>query len=136
MSDKPPSKAAQAKALSRAMKRADRWYNKYIVLIGKKCIRCGSIEDGQCSHYYGKDACPSLRYNLENTHRMCKACHCRHHKIDDHWYSDWMRHHYSDEELDRLEDIAKQEVLPTMEYYNAIEARYKALAQALLTKQK
>ena len=130
------SEALEAKKLKAAMKRADRWFGKYIVLKEKKCIICKGEENGQCSHYYGKRACPSLRYDEENAHRMCSACHLRHHKIDNHVYDNWMRHHYSEEELNRLEDIAKQEVLPTMEYYNAIEARYKAMAQALLTKQK
>jgi hypothetical protein len=136
MPDKPLSKAAQAKALTRAMKRADRWFGKYIVLKEKKCIICKSEDNGQCSHYYGKRACPSVRYDEDNAHRMCSACHLRHHKIDNHVYDNWMRRHYSDKELDILESMAGlfNEVKETIEYYQGIEAKYKALVNTLLTK--
>ena len=134
MAGKPPSKAAQAKELTRAMKRADRWFGKYIVLKEKKCRICKSEDNGQCSHYYGKRACPSVRYDEDNAHRMCSACHLRHHKIDNHVYDNWMRRHYSDSELDTLERYSSQHFVPPIEYYNDIEAKYKALVTTLLTK--
>lgn len=123
--------ALEVKKLKAAIKKADRWYNKYIVLRDKKCIRCNSEESGQCSHYYGKDACPRLRYDGDNTHRMCKACHCRHHKVDDHWYADWMRHNYGEAKLDWLEKLAGDKVTWDIAYYEAIEAKYKALVKSM-----
>ena len=131
MSDRPLSKTALAKKLAAAIKRADRWYDKYIVLRDKKCIICGSEENGQCSHYYGKRACPELRYDHDNTHRMCKACHCRHHKVDDHAYCNWMRHHYTEAKLNKLEELSKLKPEYGIEYYAAIEAKYKELVKKI-----
>jgi hypothetical protein len=130
------TKAALAKAIIRAMKRADRWFGKYIVLKEKKCIICKSEENGQCSHYYGKRACPSIRYDENNAHRMCSACHLRHHKIDNHVYDNWMRRHYSSTELDLLEALSQryEPEIATLEYYGNIEARYKELVKKMEAK--
>ena len=131
---KKQTEALEAKKLKAAIKKADRWYNKYIVLRDKKCIRCESEESGQCSHYYGKEDCPRLRYDIDNTHRMCKGCHFRHHRIQDNWYSNWMRHKYTEAKLDKLEELAQESPGYGIEYYEAIEARYKDLVQGLAIK--
>jgi hypothetical protein len=128
---KPLSKSAYAKKLARAIRKADRWFNKYIVLRDKKCVICGSEENGQCSHYYGKKACPELRYDLDNAHRMCSACHLRHHKFDDQMYSNWMRHTYSERKLDRLEEASKMREDRPIEYYEGIEKKYKELVERM-----
>jgi hypothetical protein len=134
MSDKPLSKAAQAKALKSAIAHADRWYNKWIVLRDKKCILCGSEDIGQCSHFYGKTECPTLRYERDNTHRMCRACHTRHHKREYQIYAYWMRKHVPEKRLDELHELSLSKELFPIEYYESIEAKYKTMVQALLTK--
>lgn len=131
MSDRPLSKTAYAKKFKAAIKRADRWFNKFIVLRDKKCIICGGVEIGQCSHFYGKQACPSLRYDIDNAHRMCSSCHLRHHKFDDQMYSNWMRHRYSEAKLNKLEEIAKERPEYDIEYYEGIEAKYKELVKKM-----
>ena len=132
MPDKPLSRAAQEKKLKAAIKRADRWFNKYIVLRDKKCIRCGSEDDGQCSHFYGKQACPELRYDTDNAHRMCKACHLRHHKFDDQWYSNFMRRTYSIRKLNKLEELSQLRPDLPIEYYETIESKYKSLVDKMI----
>ena len=121
------SQAALAKKLSSAIGKADRYFNKFIVLRDGKCILCGSVESGQCSHYYGKRACPATRYDEDNAHRMCSACHLRHHKIDNQVYSNWMRHHYSEAKLDALECKAGLDGSKDIAYYEEIAAKYKEL---------
>lgn len=111
--------------------RADRWFNKFIVLRESRCVICGKTEDGQCSHYYGKKACPAVRYNEDNAHRMCASCHMRHHKFDDLMYTNWMRKHYSDAQLDELERLAHTIDKRDENYYYEIEAKYKALVEKI-----
>ena len=132
MTNKPLSKTAYAKKIASAIKKSDRWFDKYVVLRDKKCIRCNSEEVGQCSHYYGKKACPELRYNLNNAHRMCSGCHLRHHKFDDRYYDNWMRHNYPEEDLDELERLSSIKEVKTIEYYEAIEKIYKEKVKQIL----
>jgi hypothetical protein len=128
---KKTKKKKKSNPISAAIKRADRWFNKFIVLRDKRCVICGSTDMGQCSHYYGKKACPSTRYDEDNAHRMCGKCHMHHHRFDDHMYDNWMRANYSSEALDTLQLKAHNVNKQPVEYYEGIEKKYKALVEQM-----
>jgi hypothetical protein len=115
-----------------AIKRADRWFNKFICLRDKRCIISGETSNLQCSHFYGKKACPNVRYDEINAHAMSQSTHYKHHKFDDGMYFDWIRDNYTEQELDELKLRAHLVVKHDLDYYKAIEAKYKELVENML----
>lgn len=55
-------------------KTADKYFTKYITERDKKCLKCGSIKNLQCSHFWSRK-CSSLRYSSENCITLCYSCH-------------------------------------------------------------
>lgn len=55
---------------------ADDWCSKVVRARDKACVRCGSTENGQACHIYGRRA-KILRYDLMNLLRGCGSCHRR-----------------------------------------------------------
>jgi hypothetical protein len=66
-----------------AVKYADSWFAKYIVLRDKHCVTCGSTENLQCSHLYRR-VHYSTRWTEDNAAAQCKGCHFRHHNDSEH----------------------------------------------------
>lgn len=125
------SKKKGKSEISKAIVRADRWFNKYICLRDKSCIISGESDNLQCSHFYGKKACPNVRYDEMNAHAMTTRTHYKHHKFDDGTYFDWMREHYTKEELDELQLRAHLVAKHDLEYYKFIEGKYKKLVEEI-----
>lgn len=114
-----------------AIIRADRWFNKYIVLRDKACIISRETDNLQCSHFYGKKACPNVRYDEMNAHAMSTVTHYKHHKFDDGMYFDWMRKNYTSDELDELQLRAHLVAKHDIDYYKFIELKYKSLVESI-----
>lgn len=55
-------------------KKADTLFSRYIRSRDGKCVRCGRIENLQCSHFWPR-AISSTRYDPDNCDTLCYACH-------------------------------------------------------------
>lgn len=120
----PPKK--RAPSIKTLREKADRLFSEYIRARDGRCITCSTTEALQCSHFYGKKARPAVRYDPMNAHAQCARCHLAHHKHDPGKYMDWMRQHYSEDELDALQyrshGIAKRDRAYFLEVIHRLEA--------------
>lgn len=54
----------------------DKLFSKIIRERDKHCIRCGKVDNLQCSHYWGRRM-ESVRFDLQNADTLCPSCHDR-----------------------------------------------------------
>lgn len=80
----------------------DARFSEYIKKRDRRCVICGSTSGLQTSHYYGKGAHYSTRWDEINSHAFCAGCHLRHHNRDPEMYRDWMHERYGEETMDAL----------------------------------
>ena len=126
---KPPKAKTKRKKLpsiKTLREKADKLFSLYIRERDGRCITCGSTENLQCSHYYGKKARAAVRYNPFNAHAQCAKCHQAHHMSDPMRYADWMRVEYSGEALDKLELDSRAISKRDRVYYTQIIEYYEA----------
>ncbi len=82
--------------------KADARFGEYIRKRDRRCVICGSTDNLQCSHFYGKKAHSTTRYDEGNAHAMCAACHFKHHQSDPEMYREYMHDAYGDAFMDKL----------------------------------
>lgn len=105
------------------------WFNKYIRLRdqGLPCISCG-VPAGSCKfdagHYIPAGSCEALRFNEWNVNSQC-AIRCNVHESGNRTeYQKGLVAKYNQEVVDFLEG-PQPLVKKTVEYYKAIEDKYK-----------
>jgi hypothetical protein len=81
-------------------KREDRWFSKAIRQRDGACRCCGSTEDGQCAHIYGR-ATKATRWDPDNAVRLCATCHGRFTGEPVEWGL-WCDMELGEEHMDRL----------------------------------
>ena len=75
---RPKPKKTKASAFKAAVKYADQWFSRFIVLRDKRCVICGSTMNLQCSHVFRRHSY-TTRWDSQNAYAQCKSCHFRHH---------------------------------------------------------
>jgi hypothetical protein len=108
-------KAKKLPKITTLRNKLDKEFNAYIRERDKKCILSGVKEKLVCSHFYGKVACPNLRWNEKNAHAMSMRIHWIHHHGREPDYAFWMFETYSAAEMGELYKESKKKIVYTRE---------------------
>jgi hypothetical protein len=84
----------------------DKLFKKYIRLRDRKCVISGITKRLVLVYYYPPSYAPALRWDERNAHTMGLAAQALCSGGDPELYPDWMREHYSVEDLRNLRDMA------------------------------
>lgn len=74
--------------LTNAKKAAQKSFNTFIRFRDKKCVRCGSCENLQASHYF-KVGFENVRFDEENVDTLCYRCHYGAYTIQKNGFIGW-----------------------------------------------
>lgn len=114
-------------------KRAEKQFNRWVRLrdAGDGCISCGTYDAlaWHAGHCYTVKARPDLRFHPDNVHLQCQQCNY-HDGGNVQQYKLRLVGKIGQERMDALLRVAPA-FKPTREYYQTIEATYKALADEL-----
>ena len=78
----PKPRYNEAKIKKKLRKIADNlWHLRCFKIYGNKCEVCGE-KANQVHHFYFKNSCPHLRYDLDNGLPLCIKCHAKLHFKD------------------------------------------------------
>lgn len=72
-----------------------------------RCVTCGTVENGQASHFFARGGSSALRYHPKNIHRQCGGCHLEWHNRNSKPYT---RYFDSIEGTDRLEAMMTKNI--------------------------
>lgn len=97
-------KPKQHKKLSTITNRLDTLVSKIVRLRDAQCITCGSVEEGECGHYFHR-ALINTRWDLQNCHRQCTCCNS-YHEENTEPYTRFMIQKYGPEVIIELSQIA------------------------------
>lgn len=81
--------------------RADILMSRFIRQRDRHCMRCGSIQALQCSHYFGRTRW-TVRFDPENLDCLCYACHRLWEKEDREAYRQFKVSQLGQEKYDEL----------------------------------
>jgi hypothetical protein len=110
MTKKKKTKKKKLPKISSLRNKLDKEFNTYIRERDGKCILSKDKNKLVCSHYYGKVACPILRWDERNAHAMSMKMHWKHHHGHEAEYANWMYNQYGIEYMNLLHEDSKRKI--------------------------
>jgi hypothetical protein len=120
--------------ISTLRNKLDAEFNAYIRKRDGKCILSKDKNKLVCSHYYGKRACPFLRWDERNAHAMTMKKHWLHHHGQEAVYAYWMYNKYGIKYMNKLYRDSRKKVNYTREDYLNMINYYKNKRESLRKK--
>lgn len=72
------------------------WFESVMNRDEFKCQHCGSVDDLMAHHIIKWDEDESKRFDVDNGQTLCRSCHSRHHRLEEHKngidsFSEWRK---------------------------------------------
>ena len=107
-----------------SVKKADTLFSKWIRERDGKCVRCGSVERLQCSHFWPRKV-SATRFDPENCDTLCYKCH-----YGDRYHG-WEYAKQGEYRIYKINQLGEERYQKMEERFNTFMPQKNAIAQVM-----